>query len=136
MFFDQPVRCSLLYCAGLDKTPGPGQYDTIKVSYGAISNQPTPRATAVVGKERYEWKSFAPPVTKYAVPGTFGTGSPDKAGGKSWTIGVSVTKVHNNINSINPESAPDLLQFLFLKSEKYNVPQSPSGPFDRRFMVS
>ena len=53
-----------------------------------VTNQ-LPRATGVVGKERYQFKSYGPAATKYTVPYTFGTGSIDKTGGKSWSIGVS-----------------------------------------------
>ena len=82
----------LAYITETDLLPGPGHYSTDKVRYGAISDQPTPRASAIVGKERYQWKNWAPAPTKYAVPYTFGAGSIDKSGGKSWSIQVSWIK--------------------------------------------
>ena len=74
--------------AEIDVTPGPGHFASDGVRYGVISGQRNVRAATIVGKERYTPRNPAPPPSKYAVPYTFGTGSVDKTGGRSWTIGV------------------------------------------------
>ncbi len=83
-------------------TPGPGHYRADRVRCGVMSAERTPRAVTLVGKERYTWKSWAPPPSKYAVPATFGTGSVDKAGGKSWSIGVGIIVQQSSCSSTMP----------------------------------
>ena len=70
-------------------TPGPGSYNTDAVSYGKVNKEPSSKSMSIAGRDRYEWKNWAPAPTRYKIPYTFGTGSVDKSGGKSWSIPVS-----------------------------------------------